>query len=90
MPRSYEEVIPADHLVRVVNEAIEEIDLQPLLSQYKGGGTSSYHPMMMLKSVGVCLLQKDLHIAEDSGSGAGEHPFHVDQWGEHAGLSDDQ
>lgn len=49
MPRSYEEMIPADHLVRVVNKTIEAIDLQPLLSQYAGGGSSSYHPMMMLK-----------------------------------------
>jgi transposase len=49
MPRSYEEVIPADHLVRVVNKVIEAIDLEPLLSQYAGGGSSSYHPMMMLK-----------------------------------------
>jgi transposase len=49
MPRSYEEVIPGDHLVRVVNKAIEAIDLQPLLAQYVGGGSSSYHPLMMLK-----------------------------------------
>jgi len=49
MPRSYDEVIPVDHLVRVVNKTIEAIDLQPLLSQYAGGGSSSYHPMMMLK-----------------------------------------
>jgi transposase len=49
MPPSYEEMIPADHLVRVVNKAVEEIDLSALLAQYKGGGTSSYHPKMMLK-----------------------------------------
>ena len=49
MPSSYEETIPADHLVRVVNKAVEEIDVSALLAQYKGGGTSSYHPKMMLK-----------------------------------------
>jgi len=49
MPQSYEEKIPTGHLVRLVNEAIETLDLSILLSQYEGGGTSSYHPKMMLK-----------------------------------------
>src|SRR4030066_1464829 len=37
------------HLGRVVNAAIEKMDLSKLLAQYKGGGTSSYHPKMLLK-----------------------------------------
>ena len=49
LPQSYEEKIPAGHLVRLVNEAIEALDLKVLLAQYEGGGTSSYHPKMMLK-----------------------------------------
>ena len=49
LPPSLEELIPENHLVRVVNRTIEKINLEPLLAQYKGGGTSSYHPKMMLK-----------------------------------------
>ena len=49
MPQSYEEKIPAGHLVRLVSEAIEALELEVLLAQYEGGGTSSYHPKMMLK-----------------------------------------
>jgi len=49
LPPSYDELIPANHLVRVVNEAVEKIDGSALLAQYKGGGTSSYHPKMLLK-----------------------------------------
>jgi transposase len=49
LPRSYDEKIPAGHLVRLVNDAIDELDLEILLAQYAGGGTSSYHPKMMLK-----------------------------------------
>ncbi len=49
LPPSLEELIPTNHLVRVVNRAIEQIHLDPLLARYKGGGTSSYHPRMMLK-----------------------------------------
>jgi transposase len=48
MPPSYDEKIPADHLVRVVNEAVEKIDLISLLAQYPGGGRSRYPPLMML------------------------------------------
>ena len=49
MPSSYEEKIPVGHLVRVVNKAIEDLNVDNLLKQYAGGGTSSYHPKMMLK-----------------------------------------
>lgn len=49
LPTSLEELIPEDHLVRVVNRVIDGLDLGPLLRRYKGGGTSSYHPRMMLK-----------------------------------------
>ena len=49
LPPSLEELIPENHLVRVVNRTIEKINLEPLLAQYKGGGTSSYLPKMMLK-----------------------------------------
>lgn len=49
LPARYEELIPANHLVRVVNAAVEKIDVSALLAQYKGGGTSSYHPKMLLK-----------------------------------------
>jgi len=33
----------------VVNKFIEQMDLSALEAKYKGGGTSSYHPKMMLK-----------------------------------------
>ena len=49
LPTNLDDLIPEDHLVRVVHEAIEKMDLDPLLKRYKGGGTSSYHPKMMLK-----------------------------------------
>jgi transposase len=58
MPPSYEEVIEEKHLVRTVNEAIDKIDLDPLLAQYKGGGTSSYNPKMMMKVLVYAYSQK--------------------------------
>lgn len=48
-PHSVEDFIPDNHPVRVVNQVIEQIDIDPLVESYKGGGTSSYHPRMLLK-----------------------------------------
>jgi transposase len=58
IPPNWEELVPADHVVRVVNRAIDKIDLEPLLKQYKGGGTSSYHPRMMLKVLVYAYTQR--------------------------------
>lgn len=41
--------IPIDHPVRLVNEVVEGLDLSALISQYKGGGTTSFHPKVMVK-----------------------------------------
>lgn len=51
LPPSLEELIEANHPVRVVDQVIERINIEPLLAAYQGGGTSSYHPRMMLKVV---------------------------------------
>lgn len=48
-PPSIEELIPADHPVRVVNAVIEQINITPLLETYSREGHPSYHPKMMLK-----------------------------------------
>jgi transposase len=38
LPARLEELIPEDHLVRVVNRMVDSIDIKPLLVKYKGGG----------------------------------------------------
>src|SRR3989337_4139452 len=58
VPPSWDELIPANHQVRVVNRAVERIDIEPLLKKYKGGGTSSYHPRMMLKVLVYAYTQR--------------------------------
>lgn len=49
LPPSLEELIPPTHLVRVVNEVVERMDITELMNLYEGGGTSAYHPRMLLK-----------------------------------------
>ena len=49
LPPSLEELIDPNHPVRVVTLVVDNIDIEPLIKKYKGGGTSSYHPRLMLK-----------------------------------------
>lgn len=51
LPPSIDELIDKDHPVRTVSAIIDEINLAPLFAKYKGGGTSSFHPRMLLKVV---------------------------------------
>ena len=48
-PVSLSEKIAPNHPVRIVNSVVDALDISSLLSSYKGGGSSSYHPRMMLK-----------------------------------------
>jgi transposase len=58
LPIDVEVMIPENHLVKVVNAAIEKMDINPLLEKYKGGGTSSYHPKMLLKVLVYAYCQR--------------------------------
>jgi transposase len=49
LPVNLEEEIEANHMVRVVHTVVEKMDLRKVYEQYAGGGTSSYHPKMLLK-----------------------------------------
>ena len=51
IPPSIEDMIDPHHPVRIVNQVINKIDIDALYARYKGGGTSSYHPRMLLKVV---------------------------------------
>ena len=41
--------IPANHPVRLVDTVVDGLDIHNILKKYKGGGTSSFHPRMMIK-----------------------------------------
>lgn len=49
LPPTFEELIPSDHPVRIVNHIIDDINLDPLMKKYKALGCSSYHPRLMMK-----------------------------------------
>ncbi|WP_349293659.1 IS1182 family transposase [Flavobacterium marginilacus] len=41
--------ISENHPVRLVDKVVNSLDISHILKKYKGGGTSAYHPRMMLK-----------------------------------------
>lgn len=49
LPPSLDDLISSDHTVRVVNDVINRINIEPLLSAYHIKGGSNYHPLMLLK-----------------------------------------
>jgi transposase len=58
LPMNLETLIPQNHVVRVVDRAIDEIDTTPLFDKYEGGGCSAYHPVMMLKVITYAYVDK--------------------------------
>jgi hypothetical protein len=66
LPPSYEEMIPANHLVRVVNDAVEKIDVSALLAQYKGGRYIELPPEDAAEGASVRLCGADLFVKADS------------------------
>ncbi len=49
LPPNLEDLIEANHPVKTVSEIIDRINLEGLIKNYKGGGSSAYHPRMLLK-----------------------------------------
>ena len=58
LPLSFDEIIPENHLVRVVNTIVDSLNLDPLYNRYKSGGCPAYHPKMMLKVMIYSYSQK--------------------------------
>jgi transposase len=48
LPPSVDEWLPQKHLARFVVEVIETLDLRAMSGSYRGSGSASYHPSMLL------------------------------------------
>lgn len=58
LPMDVEVKIPEKHIVRTINEVIEDMNIDALVEKYKGGGTSSFHPKMMVKVIVYAYSQR--------------------------------
>lgn len=48
-PENIFEKISPNHPVRLVNQVVDDLNLDHIIKLSKGGGTTSYHPRMLLK-----------------------------------------
>src|SRR5450759_3590443 len=48
LPPSVDEWLPEKHLARFVVEVIDGMDLRAMSGSYRGSGSASYHPRMLL------------------------------------------
>lgn len=49
IPLNLDDMVPIEHPVRTVSAVLDKIDIRSIVKQYRPGGTSSYHPRMLLK-----------------------------------------
>ena len=57
---SLDELIAQNHPVRIVNKVLDQIDIEPLIAKSKAGGTTSFHPSMLLKVL-VCAYINNIY-----------------------------
>jgi transposase len=86
LPPSVDEWLPERHLARFVVEMIERLDLRAMVTAYRGSGSASYHPSVLLGllvygyATGVFSSRKLERATHDSVAfrfiAANEHPDH--------------
>ena len=86
LPPSVNEWLPERHLARFVVEVVEQLDLSPMIKAYRGSGSASYHPSVLLAvlvygyATGVFSSRKLERATYDSVAlrfiTANEHPDH--------------
>jgi transposase len=86
LPPSVDEWLPERHLARFVVEAIDGLDLRAMSGSYRGSGSASYHPRLLLGllvygyATGVFSSRKVERASYDSVAfrfvAANEHPDH--------------
>ncbi len=50
LPKNIGDFVIKGHIARLISKIIDSMDIQYILTTYKGGGTSSYNPRMLLKA----------------------------------------
>lgn len=51
LPPSLDEFVGPEHPARVISDVVDSIDISPITNKYNGGGSTAYHPRMMLKVI---------------------------------------
>src|ERR1700745_2350803 len=86
LPPSVDDWLPERHLARFVVEVIDGLDLSAMSKSYRGAGSASYHPALLLGvlvygyATGACSSRKRERATYDSVAfrfiAANDHPDH--------------
>jgi transposase len=86
MPPSVDEWLPERHLARFIVDVVEDLDLRSMTGSYRGSGSASYHPTVLLSilvygyAIGVFSSRKLERATYDSVAfrfiAGHEHPDH--------------
>jgi len=86
MPPSVDEWLPERHLARFIVDVVEDLDLRSMTGSYRGSGSASYHPTVLLSilvygyAIGVFSSRKLERATYDSVAfrfiAGNEHPDH--------------
>jgi len=49
LPPSLEDFVGREHPARIISDVVDSIDISSVTSKYNGGGSTAYHPAMMIK-----------------------------------------
>ncbi|MBB3111487.1 transposase [Paenibacillus phyllosphaerae] len=58
LPMDLQEDIPQNHLVRIINDAVNRLSMNLFTKAYPGGGRDSYHPKMLMKVIIYAYTQR--------------------------------
>jgi len=67
LPPSVDEWLPEKHLARFVVEVIDGLDLSAMSGSYRGSGSASYHPALLLVSWFMAMRLACFRVASWSG-----------------------
>lgn len=70
LPMAYADLISENHLVRVANQVINELDLTVFYSRYSEKGSTVNHPQMVLKVIIYAYTQRVFTSPDDRKSTA--------------------
>ena len=71
-PQRLDDYIGENDPVRLVNQVVDDLDLSSVIKSYKGGGTSSFCPRMMIKVLFYAYMRWHLLLPENRSCSFGE------------------
>src|SRR5256885_17104966 len=74
LPPSVDEWLPEKHLARFVVEVIDGLDLRAMSGSYRGSGSASYHPSLLLGILPISFPKRRRNVAIVSWAGCSLPP----------------